>query len=216
MIPAHLVKAQVVDIRRSTSPTPPTLVVDANVLYFVYYPNFQVLAQAGGQVPRGYQLRYYPAWLKRALTAKAQLLAAHQTIGELISLVEYAELETLWQTDPKRVPGEKFARKQARYDYEQQLTPTRASVVTIVQAVRKPAALLPRPQSGDREVDATIPVWKQSMTDWADAVFVAQAQFGSQTSVLSDDADLVTVNGITVYTANNAAIDAAQKAGTLK
>ena len=39
MITPALIKADVVDIRKPASATPPDMVTDANVLYWVFYPN---------------------------------------------------------------------------------------------------------------------------------------------------------------------------------
>ena len=40
MVPANLVRAQVVDIASPKTTFPHQIVVDASVLYFVHYPNF--------------------------------------------------------------------------------------------------------------------------------------------------------------------------------
>ena len=59
--------------------------------------------------------------------------------------------------------------------------------------------------------------WCASAGDFGDAVTVAQAKFMLRPlSVLSDDMDLATFDGITLYTANNRVISEAKQFGTLR
>jgi hypothetical protein len=51
--------------------------------------------------------------------------------------------------------------------------------------------------------------------DVSDALVVANAKYASIPHILTDDVDFLTVEGITVYTANNRAIEAATAAGEL-
>jgi hypothetical protein len=54
-----------------------------------------------------------------------------------------------------------------------------------------------------------------SAGDFGDAALVAAAKRAGMPRIISDDADLITFNGITLYTANQRAIDAASRSGTL-
>src|SRR5438105_520412 len=97
--PAH-VQASVVDVGNRASALPPTLVADANILYWIFYPNFTSLAAIGGRGPAPYQLRTYPAYWVRAATGGCRFLTANATIGEFAKVSEYAELEALWLSEP--------------------------------------------------------------------------------------------------------------------
>src|SRR5947209_6207255 len=108
MIEAKDVRAQVVDINRPSAALPTKVVVDANVLYFGRYPNFAHLQAAGGRMPQSYQRRDYPPCLDQLTLLGCEVLALPQTLGELIRLVEYAELEALWLTDPATPSGSRF------------------------------------------------------------------------------------------------------------
>jgi len=58
-------------------------------------------------------------------------------------------------------------------------------------------------------------VWVESTADFGDAHLVATAKGAGIANILSDDADLITFEGIAVYTANQTAIGAAQASGKL-
>ena len=116
MVPTNLVRAQVVDITNPKAVIPRQIVVDASVLYFVHYPNFAALAGAGGNPPRDYQTRRYPAWVGRAARAipPTRFYAALFTFGEFVRACEYAELEALWRTDPSTPSGALFSPKECK------------------------------------------------------------------------------------------------------
>lgn len=124
MMDPNLIKARVVDIHNRKAQYPQRVVLDANVLYFVYYPNFAYLAQAGGKPPHPYQRNHYPAWIKRAMQAKVQLCTSFVTVAEFVGLVEYGELETMWLFDPGTPAHSQFSpiqKKPVRYQYVSQL-----------------------------------------------------------------------------------------------
>src|SRR5438128_82040 len=100
MITPALVQADVVDICNLAVAIPADLVVDANVLYWVHYPNFSFLAYAGGRQPLAYQLAEYPRYWQRAAKACSQFHVVAATLGEFAKVAEYAELEAIWLTDP--------------------------------------------------------------------------------------------------------------------
>lgn len=211
----NFVKAQVVDIQNRRSALPQRVVVDANVLYFVFYPSFAQLRSAGGRTPHGYQTGEYPRWWGRVERAKGDFLVSDVTLDELVQLVETAELETLFRTDPN-VPAEmEFIRKEARYRYGDRLSATRQTGIGILQQVRKNITLLPAFRGQEDRLQRVFQAWQGSFADANDAVVVANAKYASTPHILTDDADFLTIEGITVYTANNRAIEAATAAGEL-
>src|SRR5438874_1881305 len=114
------VKARVVDITRPNCPIPSQMAVDANVLYFIYYPNFSDLRLAGGKTPHSYQLQTYPQWFNKALQAKTMFFAPEVTFGEFVRLAEYAEIEAIWVTDPNRAAMESFSPRSPRFLHTRQ------------------------------------------------------------------------------------------------
>jgi hypothetical protein len=99
MITPALIQADVVDIRNPASATPQDMVADANVLYWVFYPNFSALQYAGGRQPQAYQVTEYPRYWQRAAGAKTQFHVVGANRGEFAKAAEYAELEAIWLTD---------------------------------------------------------------------------------------------------------------------
>ncbi len=223
VFPPTLVKAQVVDIRRQSSSLPKDVVADANVLYVINY-DFTALEAAGYRVPSRYQTRHYPAWWKRAVQAGVTLCAAACSLAEFAHIMERTELQNLWRTDPSQPvldpdrPCDEFSprcTKAARYFYHSQIRSIRESVETSLDSIRKNVHVLPR-VGGDEEVlNRVIRAWVPSTADFGDADLVATAKRAGMPRIISDDADLVSFEGITVYTANQNAVDAARNGGRL-
>ena len=225
MINKDSVRAQVIDIRGINSTIPRSIVVDTNILYFVYYdPAF--LSDSGGQAPRRYQLAEYPSWWRRALSGQVLLSTSIGCLSEFCQLVERTELEIRWRNVPedpesaRRDPDEGFTSKVAkdvRYLCIADLPSIRDGVATLLQAILKNVEVLPQPpKQTDREILAsTFRVWERSGCDFTDAALVNLARGAGIPRILTDDADLITFEGITVYTANSSAIDAAKQSGKL-
>jgi hypothetical protein len=224
MTTAALVQARVVDIRDPKSPTPARLVADANVLFWVFYPNFAALQYAGGRLPLSYRARHYRAYRARAAKARTEFFTALATLGEFAKTAEYAELEAVWLTDPSKPqpdPAKPVTQfdprvcKFARYHYAVQLPKIRGDVESMAAAVRKSVALLPQFPTSEDHQNAAAQEWRPSCGDLPDAALVALARRQGVADVLCDDMDLATFAGVTVYTANRRTIDAARAAGKL-
>jgi len=223
MIPTLLVKAEVVDIRNRKSNLPRRVVADANVLYVINY-DVTGLAAAGGRVPPSYQTRHYPAWWKLAARGGVELCTVASCLAEFAHIVERTELENIWRTDPNRPeldpnrPGQDFSpkyTKTVRNHYRGQIKPIREGVETTLASTRKSVNILPRVGQDEVALNRAIQVWVESAADFGDAHLVATAKGAGIANILSDDADLITFEGIVVYTANQTAIAAAQASGKL-
>jgi hypothetical protein len=223
MIPEQLVKASVVDIRKGGARYPRTVVADANVLYFIYY-DFTTLTNAGVTLPLHYQRQHYPKWWKRAKEQGVTLCSSGTSLSEFVQLVERMELQSLWVTDPQRPeldpenPGQAFSprfAKKLRYHYHDRLSRVRADAMTVLRFVQKDVEILPRLRKDtDAFVDMT-QAWQSSFADIGDAAMVSEARRAGLVHIVSDDADLLTFDGITLFTANQHAIDAAARSKTL-
>ncbi|WP_020467545.1 hypothetical protein [Singulisphaera acidiphila] len=223
MIPARMVKASVVDLRAGSAPLPKRGIVDANVLYIVGY-DFTSSVTAGLRSPSPYQIRFYPIWWKKAVQGGVALCTTAGALAEVAHIIERTELEILWRTDPRRpeldpdMPGQDFTPKYiktVRYHYYSQLQALRESVETTLQSIRKLVDVIPQVGQDASALDQTLVQWIPSAADFGDAAFVASAQRTGMRHVISDDADLISFEGITVYTANRSAINAAALAGKL-
>ena len=126
----------------------------------------------------------------------------------MLRLVEYAELEALSVTNPAWLSGTRFtpaACKQARYaGTPADLGLIRQRANNDLQSARKVVTLLPRWADAGDEHNAALKEWLASAGDFGDAALVANAKYVQVPHVLADDIDLLTFDGITVYTANQA------------
>jgi len=225
MITPPLIQADVVDIRNPASATPQDMVADANVLYWVFYPNFSSLQYAGGRQPQPYQVAEYPRYWQRAARANTQFHAVHVILGEFAKLAEHAELEAIWLTDsppPQPDPANPVPQfdprvcKFARYHYCAQLAMFRKGVEIMIASIRKSVALVPQFPTADDLEKCSMAEWLLSCGDFADAVMIAAAKLQPNANILSDDMDIATFAGITLYTANQKTIAAAAAAGKLR
>ena len=214
------VRARVVNISSPTATVPERLVLDTNVLHWVFYDNLEALEAAhdGGRILSAHQRTYKP-WLKPALPdQRVKLFTSLVSIMELVNTTEVAELQLRWMSDPQRRNvgwDERRGKKQARRELFDELADMRHAALTYVKATRKVVEVLPM-----SDVSASFrrgcEVWRSSSTDLGDAMLVAAAQQLNLTALLTDDADLATVEGLTVYTANPQLIQTARQAGRLQ
>jgi predicted nucleic acid-binding protein len=215
--PAH-VRARVVDITRRGASIPAAIVLDANVLYFICYSRFTPLRLAGGRMPHSYQTREYQRWRVLARRHGCHLFTSPVAMGEFIRRAEYAEWEAFWLNHPATPPGSHFDPRQCkkvRYDHATHLRTVRGQAVTDLPFIRGIVTLLSAFPSASDALDQASAEWQGSAGDFTDALLVANAKHAGIPHLLSDDVDLLTFDGITVYTANRTAVQAASAAGKL-
>jgi hypothetical protein len=228
MISSGHVKASVVDIGVRHL-LPERIAVDAQIFYFVFYPNFSLFTLSGMNVPRQHASGAYSSYLQDLKTVKhpprepggldrpIQICTAGHTIGEFARTYEFSEIEIQWRNDPNN-RGARFDPricKEARYQYASNLALIRANVATAVVAVRRLVSIIAKPASEGNELTECLNIWQSSLADYADSILIARAKSVGITDVLSDDADLATFDGIRLYTANGSVIQAARQAGKL-
>lgn len=209
------VKASVVDLRNRRSAPPQNAVADANVLYFIFYPSFATLSGLGGRLPQSYQVDAYPKWWASVRKAGGQFFTSAAILEELVRLVESAELETAQLMDPNAVREDRFDRKAERYHCAGQLRTIRQTALSILDKVEREVPLLPAFQNATDGWRRGTELWLDSFSDVTDATLAANAKYGSVPHIVSDDCDLITLDGVTVYTANRSAVQAAEAAGKL-
>ena len=219
MITAAHVRADVIDVRSNSVSLPDDLLVDANVLYWVFYPHFSSLNNAGGNIPNPYQTQAYPSVWKRAANDGCSFLTTSNALFEFAKLVEFAELETHWLLDPDiQKPLAKsghFPMKPCRYHYSTQLAVIRQDVEKWISGLLGAVALLHQFPTSNLEYSASLAAWLPSVGDFPDASLVAAGVQQGFTNILSDDGDLATFSGISLYTANSKALSVAQSANRL-
>lgn len=169
--------------------------------------------------PEDYQKRQYATAQKVALSTETRMVAPASTFGELLRTMEFAELEILRRTDHAReAVGQSFTSrdcKQARYHYKEHLQGIRRNMAVVLASVRKAVDLLPNIGTAAAALDLSVSRWIETAGDFPDGSLVAHAAMAGVSHVLSDDIDLVTFDGITLYTANYRAVQAARAANRL-
>ena len=200
--------------------------MDANILYWIFYPNFRTLAAVGGKRPAFYQTNTYPAYWKRAATAGCRFFTSNATIGEFAKVSEYAELEALWLLEPPSSrphpdPTNPSARfdprvcKCARYHFDLDIARIRSDIDVTMTSLLRSVSLLGLPTTAATLHNQVSSAWLTSLGDFPDAALVSAAAAHGIANFLSDDADLATFPGIILYTANRYALGAARTAGKL-
>jgi hypothetical protein len=199
-------------------------VADANVLYWRFYSNFPSVQYAGGRQPAHYQISLYPAYWNRATAQGTSFHVTPATLAEFAKAAEYAELETIWLTDPNPPqpdpanPVSQFTPvvcKLARYHYGRQLPSIRQAVERMITYALQKVKLLGQFPTADDQHARSLQEWRPSCGDFTDAIIVATAKEFGMPHILSDDMDLATFAGITLYTANARTIQSATAAGKL-
>jgi hypothetical protein len=224
---SNQVRSLVIDVRAANmSPLPRQIVADTNVLYWLFYPNFASLQSSGGNSPSPYQRREYPRFWAKATRAGASFCTSVFNLGELAKVVEHSELEMFWRNDPNppqfdpNNPSSSFSPqlcKLSRYHYGSQRPAVRQQIEQTLASVKKNVPLMPCFRSSDDEYARAMIEWMSSAGDFGDAVAVAQSKLTLRAPyVLSDDMDLATFDGITLYTANIRIISDAAQNGMLR
>jgi hypothetical protein len=219
----QLVRATVVDIGNRHA-MPERIAVDANVLKFVFYPNFGLIYDIPIQHTRGLYARFIEDALRHRLPPrtpgepprKVEVCTSAYTVGEFARTAEHTEIEIRWRQD--HGPASKFGPlecKDARYAYASEIAAIRASVMTMVKTIRSAISLLPQSASAGAAMDASAAEWTSSLGDFADAMLLSRCKAVGVSCVLADDKDMATADGITLYTSNPKVIAAARTGGRL-
>jgi hypothetical protein len=213
MIRAKLVRASVVDIRNVHSfdlACPSTVAVDANVLYFFCQPVAE-LKQAGALTRPAAATKEYPKWVGHFFKSNCHLVTSKEVYCEFLRTLEHSLLLLAYLSGPvdQNRSEELFNAKEYRYDETVDLKSIRHRVETYAHPARKLITFLPACPP-ETEYNLSLSEWKESMSDLPDSSLVALMKRSGVRCILSDDQDLATMDGITLYTANLRAINASR------
>ncbi|MDP2811849.1 MAG: PIN domain-containing protein [Rhodocyclaceae bacterium] len=200
-----VVRAQIVDIRSDTPKDSDVFLVDTNAWYWLFYSR----ASQTPNGPQAYQLADYPAFLKAAIGAQASLNCYGLTFAELAHNIEKAEREIY-----EAQVGKDIYPKPFRHDYPNQRRKLVSLISDIWADVLSVSAML------DLDMDSefmrsALTLFPSVGLDGYD-LFIAEAALkAGVTQIVTDDGDYATVQGLTIFTANQRVIQAAQVAGKL-
>jgi len=203
-MPALLdVRAAVVDIRTDTPKSADTVLIDTNVWFWLAY------TKASINPPKYNQITTYPRYVQHALRAKVKLLRSGFSFAELAHIIERAEYDQ-FSIGSKH----KISKKEFRHNHPS----LRASVANEIEAAWRQVTAMTSSadvQFDDQFVTMSLGWLKQSEIDGYDSCIATCATNAGVTGVLTDDSDFATIHGLTVFTANNVAIQAAAVKGLL-
>ena len=189
------IKAQVVDIRHDVPKANDTFLVDTNVWYWMSYTRASISA-------RTYQIRDYPDYLKQARIQKSTLTYCGLSLNELAHNIEGTEKKLF-------DPGNIFPPKEFRHNRPSE----RAKVVNEIRiawnTVESIGALIPI-TIDQTVIDASLINLDTLSLDGYDIFILEAMKLSGINSILTDDGDFSTVQGITLFTANNSVITAAK------
>lgn len=215
---APLVRATVVDLESPAQPLAESYLVDTNVLYFCYYQRHSQHEDLD-RGPAHYQIRAYPNYEKRIRAGQRRLGVTRTIPVEFLHRIEAAELTILHAVlDPNiigRDPGFPIKAVREMGHLAGRLDEVREQVQTHLAVLQARITLLPDPTWATPFVECLQEEWRGALIDATDAVFIAEAKAAGIPNIISDDAELSTVPGIQLCTANRIAIRAARQAGRL-
>ena len=197
----HTVRAAVVDIRQDAPKQGDAFLVDTNVWYW--------LAYGASTTTMPHQTRDYPAFIKKAISAKSQLCCCGLSLSELAHLIEGNEraiYNSRFKTDVKA--------KEFRLNFPTE----RNKVVAEIQAAWGQVAVMSKPLDITVNADATDRALQRMAAeplDGYDLFFLEAMSQAGITSIITDDGDYAAVPGIQVFTANHNVIQAAKRQGKL-
>lgn len=211
------VRARVIDIREVDTLIAKRYLVDTNVLYFMHYDRVHNLDELK-EGPRPYQLEQYPRYLRRIRGSGGSLFCHRLALIEFARTVEIAELKILYavKTPSVTVVPADLRIKSLRIKFPSDYKACQQRVITYLRAVRKAYTLVSMTTCEEvvfwTQWDAC---WQTTLADPADSAQAVEALRNGISGIISDDVDWATIDGISLFTANKVAIDAARLAGRL-
>jgi hypothetical protein len=212
------IRASVVDIADGSLPLERAYAVDANVVIMSTYDRYDQHRSLRERVPSEHQIDAYLRYESRARAAGCALWVGCSTVFEFLRTIEQLELRILWATrDERAAEGDwtGFSLKETRDVAREQYPDVQRRICVYSESVAKRYAIFDpiRPLSALMAQFAE--TFRGTMIDSGDALIVNDARAAGVSSIISNDVDLATVDGITLYTNNRRVIEAARAAAKL-
>jgi hypothetical protein len=199
----YAVTANVVDVTVDLPKNTDTFLVDSNVwFWFAYTKASMHLAH--------HRTSSYPNYLKQCMSAGATLIKTGLSLSELAHVIEKTEFE-IYCANPA-------INKISRKEYRHNLPAERANVVAEIESVWNqidPIAVQMEVRIEEALTRAALARLKSDCLDGYDAITTETFLKTPFKNILTDDGDFVTVQGITIFTANRNVIEQAKRQGKL-
>lgn len=206
-MPAYKVQADVVDIGTDRPRATDAFWVDTNVWYWQTYSR----ASMRTRVPQSWQLRVYPRYLQRCVIAGATLHWTGLSLSELAHQIETAEWE-IAESSAAIPTGTRL--KEFRHDHPALRSGVVTEIGNVCADIASIASLIPV-NLDQAMVDQALADLPNCRLDGYDQLTLHALRAAGISQVLSDDGDFCTVAGITLFTSNRGALQAAQAQGRL-
>jgi hypothetical protein len=200
------VRASVVDIRTDVPTHLDAFFVDTNVWFWTTYSNVSFSSRP----PRYYQTTLYPQYLQAALANGSTLYWLGIQLSELAHRIEKTELEIY-----NAATATSLNMKQYRHDLPHERTRVAGEIQAAWNAVVQLAPLTVPITIDANETALALQDLLASPLDVYDIFAIRALRSAGVSKVISDDGDFCVVSGITLFTANNSVLVAAQAQGKL-
>jgi predicted nucleic acid-binding protein len=202
------VRAEVVDIKIDLPQPGDIFMVDTNAWYWIVYSRSSQASVSEKNQPKAYQTKHYPAYIKKAITAKAKLHYCGLTLSELAHNIEKIEKD-IFSSDPANP-----TLKEYRHNHSTERAKVAAEVEASWDMVKAMGKLVSM-TIDEETIDAALARFQSQPLDGYDLFMAEGMKAKSIQKIITDDGDFVTVPGIIVFTANQNMIRAAKDEGKL-
>ena len=200
----YTIHTDVIDIQQDTPKPDDVFLVDTNVWYWLTYTR----ASLGDQPPKNYQIKDYPSYINKSLSAKSQLYKCGLSMAELAHLIEKTEREIFVRSHGN------VTSKEYRHNYSSE----RANVIAEIQTTWSQAKTMAQTidiQINEHITDAALLRISTQFLDGYDLFILESIMKAGIVKVITDDGDFATVPDILVFTSNTNVIQAAKTQGKL-
>ena len=197
------IQAKIVDIRYDNPTKTDQFFIDTNVWYWTTYSAASILTTS-------YQTKEYPGYIKKILERKSTIMRCELILSEIAHVIENSEYEIFCEKSEAEI-----SKKEFRHNYPNErnfvVDEIESAWETICDSSESSGIVLDEENSKYILGDL-----KQFCLDCYDIVYLREMRDKlDEPKIITDDGDFVTVPDITVFTANNAVIRAADDAGML-
>ena len=182
-----------------TVPFEKTLCLDANVLYFLYFPGFRTLRRYANHdnLPPTSLIDQYTSWVGRSVENGCKLVTSFMTAYEFLTTIEHAVLERDYL-----VSGGQVFRGSIKKQQRLRSPNSRDEIYHYFRNLRKKIELIPH-SNFQKVPERSIDLWFKTKADVRDACLVEHGKRFNVDMFVSDDVDFLEFEGITVCTANS-------------
>lgn len=206
MVVGYDVKSDVIDIRKDIPKSSDVFFVDTNVWYW------QTYSKASSHKP-SYQVRDYPIYIKKILNVHSKLYRCDLILAEISHIIEKSEFEIF--CDQNSLPTTSANKKIFRHNYSIERSNVILEVETAWDSIQKMS------ETFDIVINDAISKefmkkFQTLLVDGYDLHYlIGILQLFKKPSILTDDGDFSSIPNITLFTANDSVISAANRQGKL-